>query len=96
MQSTREEKPAATKRVESLYRSLPALADTLATPAQTTTSWSAPRFEVLLESVSELLCAVLAGTLIGEGVERDVKAVVKGWAEDLGGVGVEIDPTTFP
>ena len=96
VQSTREEKPAATKRVESLYRSLPALADTLATPAQTTTSWSAPRFEVLLESVSELLCAVLAGTLIGEGVERDVKAVVKGWAEDLGGVGVEIDPTTFP
>lgn len=90
MPSSRVDKSAATKRVESLYRSLPSLANTLATPVQTTSSWSAPRFEVLLESVGELLCAVLGGLLNGEGVERDVKAVVEGWAGDLRSVGVAL------
>lgn len=55
-----------------------------------TNNWSAPRWEVLIEGVGELLIAFLGGWFDGE-VEGSVRAVVKEWEQQLKGVGVQVE-----
>ncbi|GAA5859603.1 hypothetical protein JCM8547_006159 [Rhodosporidiobolus lusitaniae] len=83
--------PSSTQQLSSLLSSLPSLITSLITSLSSSSpnSWSAPRWEVLLESVALLLRAVLGGAT-GADVGGEVRAVVKGWEGDLRGVGVGV------
>ncbi|ORY80227.1 PIN domain-domain-containing protein [Leucosporidium creatinivorum] len=78
------------KRVVALHSFLSSLQASLLTPAAQTNNWSAPRWEVLIEGIGELLIALLGGWFDGE-VEGSVRAVVREWEGQLRGVGVQVE-----
>ncbi|GAA6006495.1 hypothetical protein JCM10207_004951 [Rhodosporidiobolus poonsookiae] len=78
------------KRLMSLSRSLSNLSMTLSTSPHLAASWSAPRFEVLLEETALFLLAVLGGA-VGGDVSGEIRSVVGGWEEDLRRVGVRVE-----
>ncbi|KAK4054933.1 hypothetical protein OIV83_000857 [Microbotryomycetes sp. JL201] len=69
--STINERLSPEKRLAKIHASLTGLAASFATEPEQTHRWSAPRWEVFLESVAEVLIALLGGFFSG-GVE-DVK-----------------------
>ncbi|GAA5974284.1 hypothetical protein JCM21900_006653 [Sporobolomyces salmonicolor] len=77
-------------RLSDLYRSLDVLTTTFASPAESTRTWSAPRFEVLLEGTSRLLVAVLGGLVPGE-VDQEVDRLLTRWTSDLARFGIEVE-----
>lgn len=78
------------KRIAALHTSLSILRSSLSSPASDTNSWSAPRWEVLVEGIGELLVALLGGWFNGD-VEQDVRNVVEEWAGQLRDVGVQVE-----
>lgn len=73
----------AQSRLKELYTStLPNLTIMLNSPPTEVSSWSKPRWEILLEGVEELLVVVLGG-LVGVDLSEDVREVVKGWSREL-------------
>ncbi|GAA6063626.1 hypothetical protein JCM10212_000127 [Sporobolomyces blumeae] len=88
--------PARRKRppvptTSALHQSLAYLSRTLALPPSETTSWSSVRFEILFETLSPWLVAVLSGALKGpRSVEADVDRLVESWKDELGAIGVKI------
>ncbi|GAA6052654.1 hypothetical protein JCM3770_003913 [Rhodotorula araucariae] len=82
--------PTVSQRLDDLHASLPVLASTLAVPPQATVAWSAPRWEVLLEGVGALLCAVLGGAVRGD-VKGEVGQIVGEWVDDLARLGLRVD-----
>ncbi|GAA5898642.1 hypothetical protein JCM5296_005948 [Sporobolomyces johnsonii] len=77
-------------RLSDLHRSFDVLTTTFASPAESTRTWSAPRFEVLLEGTSRLLVAVLGGLVDGD-VDKEVDTLLTSWVADLRRFGIDVE-----
>lgn len=73
-----------------VYRDLSFVRDFLAAKPSTILAWSAPRWEVVIETIGLFLVAVLGGTFDAD-VRRDVDEIVRAWVADLKTCGVEVD-----
>jgi hypothetical protein len=78
------------KRLASLKLALPGLEASLATLDVGVECWNAPRWEVLLDGVQELLSIVLEGGLENGSVQKEVGIVVQGWIQQLAVVGIPV------
>ncbi|KAG0661695.1 hypothetical protein C6P46_003797 [Rhodotorula mucilaginosa] len=79
-----------TSKLAHVYRDLPLVRDFLAAKPSTIPSWSAPRWEVVIETTGLFLVAVLGGTFDAD-VRRDVDEIVRAWVADLRTCGIEVD-----
>ncbi|BGO99246.1 PIN domain-domain containing protein [Rhodotorula toruloides] len=85
----RRPKPSIDRQLSDLYSSLPTLVTYLSSAPPSLTTWSAPRWEVLLESTGTFLVAVLGGA-VGGDVRGEVGTVVREWVGDLGRLGIRV------
>lgn len=73
-----------------VYRDLPVVRDFLGARPDSILSWSAPRWEVIIETTGLLLVAVLGGTFKAD-VRREVDEIVRVWVADLRICGISVD-----
>ncbi|GAA5992092.1 hypothetical protein JCM10908_000740 [Rhodotorula pacifica] len=73
-----------------IYRDLPLVRDFLAANPNSILSWSAPRWEVVIETTGLFLVAVLGGTFKAD-VRSEVDEIVRAWVVDLQSCGITID-----
>ncbi|GAA6035906.1 hypothetical protein NBRC10512_007349 [Rhodotorula toruloides] len=86
----RRPKPSIDRQLSDLHSSLPTLVTYLSSAPPSLTTWSAPRWEVLLESTGTFLVAVLGGA-VGGDVRGEVGTVVLEWVGDLGRLGIRVE-----
>ncbi|BGP28620.1 hypothetical protein JCM10296v2_000356 [Rhodotorula toruloides] len=86
----RRPKPPIDRQLSDLHSSLATLVTYLSSAPPSLTTWSAPRWEVLLESTGTFLVAVLGGA-VGGDVRVEVGTVVRDWVGDLGRLGIRVD-----
>ncbi|GAA6031920.1 hypothetical protein JCM8097_003337 [Rhodosporidiobolus ruineniae] len=86
----RRPSPPVPRRLSDLSLSLSPLLASLSTPPHTAASWSAPRWEVLLDSTAELLLAVLSGAM-RDDVSAEVRSIVGAWVGELESTGMRVE-----
>ncbi|KAK4058002.1 hypothetical protein OIO90_000741 [Microbotryomycetes sp. JL221] len=89
MSSNLKARLPAAKRLTNLSQALPRLCSSLATVPSDTDKWSGPRWEVLIETIGEILTALLGGFFDG-GVQDAVDEVTQEWAAQLRRLGVDV------
>lgn len=87
--TSRRPVPSVDTQLRDLHSSLPILSLSLSVPPDSTSTWSAPRWEVLLEGFAALLLALLGGAVRGD-VRDDVGKIVGEWVRDLEGLGIRV------